>query len=95
MDRSRLREVAREHELRIILERLEEDLGADFVPDADVDETIEVAAEEGDARRPRQGPDRGRDRRRLAGPAADAKKVVTGEEPDLGEAGEAADAAAR
>src|SRR5262245_45385464 len=47
MDRSRLREVAREHELRIILERLEEDMGADFVPDAAVDETIEVAAEEG------------------------------------------------
>ena len=34
MDRSRLREVAREHELRVILERLEEDMGADFVPEA-------------------------------------------------------------
>ena len=33
MDRSRLREVAREHELRVILERLEEDMGADFVPE--------------------------------------------------------------
>ena len=31
----------------MILERLEEDLGADFVPEASVDETIEVAAEEG------------------------------------------------
>src|SRR6185312_12788581 len=40
MDRSRLREVAREHELRIILERLEEDLGADFVPHAVVDEQL-------------------------------------------------------
>src|SRR5688572_3056553 len=37
MDRSRLREVAREFELRVILERLEDDMGADFVPDAVVD----------------------------------------------------------
>ena len=47
MDRSRLREVAREHELRMILERLEEDLGADFVPDAVVDEQLDASAEEG------------------------------------------------
>jgi DNA polymerase I len=47
MDRSRLREVAREFELRVILQRLEEDLGADFVPDAKVDEELDVTAEEG------------------------------------------------
>jgi DNA polymerase-1 len=47
MDRSRLREVAREFELRVILERLEEELGADFVPDSKVDEELEVEAESG------------------------------------------------
>ena len=83
MDRSRLREVAREHELRIILERLEEDLGADFVPEASVDETIEVAAEEGVV----SDLAKGKAAVAIAGAtwaAADAKKVVTGEEPDLG-----------
>jgi DNA polymerase-1 len=47
MDRSRLREVAREFELRVILERLEEELGSDFVPEASVDEELDVTAEEG------------------------------------------------
>src|SRR5690348_4709900 len=47
MDRSRLREVAREFELRVILERLEEELGADFIPDAKVDEELDATAEEG------------------------------------------------
>ena len=47
MDRSRLREVAREFELRVILERLEEELGADFVPDAKVDEELDATAEAG------------------------------------------------
>jgi DNA polymerase-1 len=47
MDRSRLREVAREFELRVILERLEDELGADFVPDSKVDEELEVEAESG------------------------------------------------
>jgi DNA polymerase-1 len=82
MDRSRLREVARQHELRVILERLEEDLGADFVPDAEVDETIEVAAEEGEV----SDLAKGEIAVAVAGAAwaaADAKKVVTGEEPDL------------
>src|ERR671925_74577 len=45
MDRSRLREVAREFELRVILQRLEEELGADFVPDAKVEEELAVEAE--------------------------------------------------
>ena len=47
MDRSRLREVAREFELRVILERLEEELGADFVPDAKVDEELDATAQDG------------------------------------------------
>ena len=47
MDRSRLREVAREFELRVILERLEEELGADFVPDSKVEEELDATAKEG------------------------------------------------
>jgi DNA polymerase I len=47
MDRSRLREVAREFELRVILQRLEEELGADFVPDTKVEEELDVTAEAG------------------------------------------------
>jgi DNA polymerase I len=47
MDRSRLREVAREFELRVILQRLEEELGADFVPDSKVDQEIEAEAKRG------------------------------------------------
>jgi DNA polymerase-1 len=47
MDRSRLREVAREFELRVILQRLEEELGADFVPEAKVEEELDVTAESG------------------------------------------------
>ena len=83
MDRSRLREVAREHELRVIMERLEEELGADFVPDAAVDETIEVGAEEGSI----ADLAKGQIAIAVAGAtwaAADAKRVVTGEEPELG-----------
>src|SRR5215212_10047431 len=47
MDRSRLREVAREFELRVILQRLEEELGADFIPDSKVEEELDVTATEG------------------------------------------------
>jgi DNA polymerase-1 len=47
MDRSRLREVAREFELRVILQRLEEELGADFVPDSKVEEELDATAEAG------------------------------------------------
>jgi DNA polymerase I len=47
MDRSRLREVAREFELRVILQRLEEELGADFIPDSKVEEELEAQAERG------------------------------------------------
>jgi DNA polymerase-1 len=84
MDRSRLREVAREHELRVILERLEEELGGDFVPDAAVDETIEVNAEEGTPADLAEG----ETAVAVAGDtwaAADAKRIVTGEAGDLAE----------
>jgi DNA polymerase I len=47
MDRSRLREVAREFELRVILQRLEEELGADFIPDSKVEEELDATAEAG------------------------------------------------
>jgi DNA polymerase I len=47
MDRSRLREVAREFELRVILQRLEEELGADFVPDSKVGEELDATAQQG------------------------------------------------
>src|SRR5215204_3750940 len=47
MDRGRLREVAREFELRVILERLEEELGADFIPDSKVGEELDVTAKRG------------------------------------------------
>ena len=62
MDRSRLREFAREFELRQIIARLEEELGADYVPDAEVEEEIEVAAVEGTPAdlAPRAGGDRDR-----------------------------------
>jgi DNA polymerase-1 len=82
MDRGRLREVAREHELRIILERLEDDMGAEFVPEAVVDEQLDASAEEGT-------PDdlaKGEVSVAIAGgtwAAADAKRIVTGEAEDL------------
>ena len=47
MDRSRLREVAREFELRVILQRLEDELGADFIPDSKVEEELDATAEAG------------------------------------------------
>jgi DNA polymerase I len=48
MDRSRLREVAREFELRVILQRLEEELGADFIPEGKAEEELDVSAERGE-----------------------------------------------
>ncbi len=47
MDRGRLREVAREFELRVILQRLEDELGADFIPEGRVEEELDVTAEAG------------------------------------------------
>jgi DNA polymerase-1 len=82
MDRGRLREVAREFELRVIIQRLEEELGADFVPEAGAEEEIEVSAEEGTPRDLAAG----EIALAIAGEswaAADAEKVITGTEPDL------------
>ena len=87
MDRSRLREFAREFELRQIIARLEEELGADYVPDAEVEEEIEVAAVEGTPGDLAPGPTA----IAIAGDrwaGADADKVVTG---DYGEASELAE----
>src|SRR5262249_19769769 len=84
MDRSRLREVAREHELRIILERLEEDMGAEFVPEAVVDEQLDATAEAGSP----ADLAKGEVSVAVAGgtwAAADAKRIVTGEAEDFSE----------
>ena len=78
MDRSRLREMAREYELRQVVNRLEEELGQDFVPDAEVDEELQVAAVEGSPSDLAEG----EIAIAVAGgtyAAADASKVVTGE----------------
>ena len=86
MDRGRLREFAREFELRQIIQRLEEELGEDYVPEAEVDEELEVEAQEGtpaDLAEGEAGVAIAGDR--WAG--ADAKKVVAG---DLGELSELA-----
>ena len=84
MDRSRLREVAREFELRVILERLEEELGADFVPDAKVDEELDATAQEGSI------DDLGKGDVALAivgetWSGYDGKKLVEGDCPDFAE----------
>ena len=87
MDRGRLREFAREFELRQIIQRLEEELGEDYVPEADVDEELEVEAQEGTPADLAEG-EAGV---AVAGgrwAAADEKKVVAG---DLGELSELAD----
>ena len=78
MDRGRLREVAREFELRQIILRLEEELGPDFVPEASVDEEFDVSAEEGSV----ADLAKGEVALAIAGAAwaaADAKRIVTGE----------------
>jgi DNA polymerase-1 len=81
-DRSRLREVAREFELRQVIQRLDEEL-PDVVPEAPAEEEIEVEVSEGTLAD-------------LAGAiavsvhdgrwaASDGKTVVAGEAPGLGE----------
>jgi DNA polymerase-1 len=82
MDRTRLREVAREFELRVIMERLEEELGADFVPEGSADEELDVTAEEGSVA------DLAKGEVALAiaagtWAASDGKKIVTGECEDF------------
>jgi DNA polymerase-1 len=84
MDRGRLREVAREFELRIVIERMEEELGADFIPEGGADEVIEVASESGEIADLANGPIA------IAASggtwsAADAEKVVSGEFGDAAE----------
>src|SRR5262245_36382640 len=88
MDRSRLREVAREFELRVILQRLEEELGADFVPEASAEERLDATAEAGTLADLPKG--------QLAvaiaestWAAADAKRIVSGQEDDEGAIAEA------
>ena len=88
MDRSRLREVAREFELRVILQRLEEELGADFVPDAKVEEELDVIAEAGGVDDLAEG------EVSLAifdttWAGYDGKRLVEGKCPDLGDLAEA------
>jgi DNA polymerase-1 len=88
MDRTRLREVAREFELRVVIERMEEELGADFIPEGGADEVFEVSSESGEIGDLAKGPIAVA----AAGgtwAAADAKKVVSGE---FGKAAELADA---
>ena len=89
MDRSRLREVAREFELRVILERLEEELGADFVPDAKVDEELDATAEAG---RRSTTSAKGDVALAIVGETwsgYDGKKLVEGDCPDFAELAEA------
>ena len=82
MDRSRLREFAREFELRVIMERLEEALGADAFPDASPQEALDATAIKGAVTDLKKG------EVALAifdstWAAADGDKVVTGEQGDM------------
>ncbi|HEX6586468.1 MAG TPA: DNA polymerase I [Solirubrobacterales bacterium] len=83
MDRTRLREVAREFELRVILQRLEEELGADFVPEAAAEERLDASAEEGTLG-DLPGGEIALAVADSTWAAADAKRIVSGEEPDTG-----------
>jgi DNA polymerase-1 len=81
-DRTRLREMAREFELRQVIARMEEELGSDFVPEADVDEQIDVTAVEGSISDLKKG----EIAVAVAGSswaASDGEKTVKGEEPDM------------
>jgi DNA polymerase-1 len=89
-DRSRLREVAAEFELRQVIQRLDEEFPED-VPERAVEETLVVEAQEGRPADLADGPiSIAVAAGRWAG--SDGKKVVTGEAPDLVElAGELRD----
>jgi DNA polymerase I len=83
MDRSRLREIAREFELRVILERLEEELGADFVPEGAAEEVLDASAESGTPDDLAEG--------EIAiavvedtWAASDGDRIVTGKQADMG-----------
>jgi DNA polymerase-1 len=80
-DRSRLREVAAEFELRAVIQRLEDEFD-EQVPEREVEDTIEVEAEEGT---PSELAD-GEIALAIAGgawAAADGERVVTGDASDL------------
>ncbi len=82
-DRSRLREVAAEFELRAVMQRLDEEFG-EIVPEREVEETIEVEAVEGTPADLAAGSiaiaiEAGR------WAASDGEKVVAGDADDLGE----------
>src|SRR5436190_19444897 len=83
MDRSRLREVAREFELRVILQRLEDELGADFVPEGKVEEELDVTAEEGGVEDLAKG-DVSLAIEGSTWAGYDGKRLVEGQCPDLG-----------
>jgi len=85
-DRSRLRDVAAEFELRQVIQRLDEEFEED-VPDRAVDETLAVEAVEGTPGDLAEGPisiavTAGR------WAASDGDRVVTGEAPDLAQLAE-------
>ncbi len=82
MDRSRLREFAREFELRVIMERLEEALGADAFPDASPQEALDSTAVEGTIGDLAEG-DVALAIFDSTWAAADGRKVVTGEQGDM------------
>jgi DNA polymerase-1 len=87
MDRTRLREVAREFELRVILQRLEEELGTDFIPDAKVEEELDATAEQGEVEDLAEGEvSMGIEGETWAG--YDGKRLVQGACADLGELAE-------
>jgi DNA polymerase-1 len=82
-DRSRLRQVAAEFELRAVIQRLDEEFG-EIVPEREVEETIEVEAMEGRPADLAAGSiaiaiEAGR------WAASDGEKVVAGDADDLGE----------
>jgi DNA polymerase I len=82
-DRSRLREVAAEFELRAVIQRLDEEFLED-VPQRAVEETLVVEAQEGTPADLADGPiSIAVAAGRWAG--SDGEKVVTGEAPDLAE----------
>ena len=81
-DRSRLREVAAEFELRQVIQRLEEEFD-EIVPDREVDETIEVEAVEGTLADLAPG-EVAMAVHAGAWAATDGEKVVTGDASDLG-----------
>src|SRR5215211_6027045 len=84
MDRTRLREVAREFELRVILQRLEEELGTDFIPDAKVEEELDATAEQGEVENLAEGEvSMAIEGETWAG--YDGKRLVQGACADLGE----------